>query len=191
MKKIILASSSPRRKQILKQIGLDFEIVVSRVEEKLNPRLKPENQPSYLSRLKAEEIASRVNDAIVIGADSMVLLGNRVIGKPKNKNDAKRMLKDFSGTKHSIITGFTIIDSSTDKSVTKSVETKVWFKKLSIAEIESYLAKEKFIDKAGAYAIQGIASTFVKKIDGDYFGAVGLPVYELSKELKKFGVKIL
>lgn len=191
MRRIILASASPRRKKILKQLGLDFEVMVSKVDEKLNPRLQPKNQPAYLSKLKALEIASKVDDAIIIGADSMVLLGDKIIGKPKDKKDAKRMLKELSSTTHYIVTGFTIIDSKTKKSVTKSVNTKVWFRKLDISEISTYIEREKIMDKAGAYAIQGIASAFVKRIEGDYFGSVGLPVYELIKELKKFGIKIL
>jgi septum formation protein len=113
------------------------------------------------------------------------------MGKPKDDKDAKRMLKKLSNTSHSIVTGFTLLDTKTNKSVTKSIETKVWFKKLTSQEITSYLKKGKHTDKAGAYGIQEIAAIFVEKIEGDYPSAVGLPLFTLAKELKKFGIAVL
>lgn len=193
MKKLILASASPRRKQLLKQIGLEFEILASNIEEKLNPRLKPLHQVESLSLQKAEATAqlARAKGAIILAADSMVAIDDEVLGKPKDEKDAKRMLQKLSGREHAIVTGFTLLDTVSKKTVTKSVETKVRFKSLSAAEISSYIKKEKPFDKAGAYGIQELAAIFVEKIEGDYFGAVGLPLYTLAKELKKFGITVL
>jgi septum formation protein len=192
MKKLILASSSPRRKQLLKQLGLEFEILASNIDEKLNPRLKPLKQVEVLSKQKAQAVAEMVeDDAIILAADSMVYVGDEIMGKPKDDKDAKRMLKKLSDTSHSIVTGFTLLDTKTNKSVTKSVETKVWFKKLTAQEITSYLKQAKHKDKAGAYGIQEVAAIFVEKIEGDYPSAVGLPLFTLSKELKKFGITVL
>jgi septum formation protein len=191
MKKIVLASISPRRRKLLKILGLDFEVVKSNLDEKLNPRLKPENQPAYLSLQKAKAVAGAYKHAIIIGADSMVLFKDKVIGKPKDKKEAMKMLEQLSNSEHSIITGFSIIDTSTQKVVTRSIETKVWFRKISKKDIIKYIDAEKPFDKAGAYAIQGLASIFVKKIDGDYFGALGLPLFALSEELKKFGIEVI
>ena len=191
MKTIILASSSPRRKQLLKQLGLDFKVIPSEIEEKLNPRLQPRKQVEVLSEQKAREVAAKAKNAIVIGVDTMVSYNNDVIGKPKDEKDAKRILKKLSGKQQSVITAFTIIDTTTKKTVTKSVETKVWFRRISESEIRSYVAKEKPYDKAGAYGMQTLGAVFVEKIEGDFLGAVGLPLFTLAKELKKFGVNVL
>ncbi len=191
MKKIVLASSSPRRKQLLKQLGLEFEIVPSEIEEKLNPRLKPRHQVEELALKKAESVAGQFEDAIIIGADTLVALNEEVIGKPKDKNEAKRMLKKLRGRQHSIFTGFVLIDTLNKRTIIKSIETKVWFRKLSPSEIANYIERENVLDKAGAYAIQNLGSLFVEKIEGDYFGAIGLPLFTLAKELKKLGVDVL
>lgn len=191
MKNIILASGSPRRKQLLKQIGLKFEVVVSDVDEKISPKYKPHQQVKILSFQKAKAVAKKHRNSIVIGADTIVVLGKEVIGKPKDEKDAQRILKKLSGTQHSAITGFTIIDTDSKKQVTKSVATKLWLRKLTDQEIKRFVEKEKPYDFAGAYAIHKLASIFVKKIEGDFFGTVGLPLYDLTKELKKFGVEVL
>jgi septum formation protein len=191
MRKIILASISPRRKQLLKQLGLEFEVVPSDVEEVFNPRLKPRHQVEELALQKAQAIAGQFDDAIIIGADTIVALGDEIIGKPKDSNDAKRMLKKLRGRQHTVVTGFVLIDTANNRTLIKSVETKVWFRKLSPQEISVYVEKEKPFDKAGAYAIQDLGVLFVEKIEGDYFGAVGLPLFTLAKELKKLGVDVL
>jgi septum formation protein len=191
VKKIILASQSPRRKQLLEQIGLQFEIHPSDIDEVLDPSLHPREQVESLSRQKAKAVASKFKNSIILAADTMVELDGKVYGKPKDTNDAIRMLKKFSGGEHSILTGFTLLDSDTKKIVTKSSETKVWFRKISSQEILSYIEKEKPFDKAGAYAIHELASVFVKKVEGDFFGGVGLSVYLVAKELKKFGIEVL
>jgi len=191
MKKLILASQSPRRKQLLKQIGLSFEICPSKIEEVLDSRLTPRKQVETLSQQKAHAVAAKFKNAIILAADTMVALNGNVYGKPKDKKDAIHMLRKFSGGTHTIVTGFTIIDTETKKTVTKSTETKIWFRKITLSEIESFLEKEKPYDKAGAYAIHELASIFTEKIDGDFFGAMGLSVYLVAKELKKFGIPVL
>jgi septum formation protein len=170
---------------------LSFKVVPSNVIEKLNPRFKPKRQAEVLSLQKAEALASQFNNALIIGADTLVAFGDEVIGKPKNEKDAKQILKKLSGTMHVAITGFTIIDTQTKKKVTKSIETKVWFRKLQDQEIKEFIAKEKPYDKAGAYAAHELAAIFVEKIEGDFFGIIGLPLFALAKELKKFGVTLL
>lgn len=176
---------------MLKQLGIDFIAVSSEVEEKLNPRLKPRRQAEVLSIEKAEAVAANYPDAIIIAADTLVGHEDQIFIKPKDSKDARRMLKRLSGKTHSIFTGMTIIDTKTKRKVTKSIETLITFKKLSPQEIAAYVKEKEPHDKAGAYAIQGLGAVFVEKIEGDYLGAVGLPLFTLAKELKKFGVNVL
>jgi nucleoside triphosphate pyrophosphatase len=191
MKRIILASASPRRKHLLELLGLQFEIVPSSIEEKINPRLSPRQQVEVLSQQKAEAVSKKYHNTIILAADTMVALGNEVIGKPRDEHDAIQMLRRLSGTKHAIVTGFTLIDLETGGTVTKSTETKIWFRKITIDEITAFIKKEKPFDKAGAYAVNELAAVFVEKIEGDFFGAVGLPVFLVAKELKKFGISVV
>jgi septum formation protein len=188
---IILASTSPRRKQLLEQLGLPFTVVPSNVVEELNSHYPLEKQAEFLSLQKAQAVAAQYEDAIIIGADTIILFENELIGKPKDKKDAKKLLAKFSGKSHVIITGFTILDAKTKKTITKSVKTKIWFRELEESEIDSYIEKEKPFDKAGAYALQDLGAIFIEKIEGDFFGGVGLPLFTLAKELKHFGVTIL
>lgn len=196
MTQIILASKSPRRKALLKQIGLEFTIIPSTVKETLNPRLKPRGQAENLSELKAVAVYKNYKqktntDFIIIAADTIIALDQEVMGKPKNISDAKIMLRKLSGRKHQVITAFTIIDSKSNKKITKSEITYVHFRKIQSREINRYVSSEKLTDKAGAYAIQGKAAVFVEKIEGDYTNIVGLPLFAMSKELHKFGITIL
>lgn len=191
MKKIILASASPRRRQLLKQIELDFEVAVSNVEEILDKKSTPRKQVEILSFQKAQAVAKKHKNAIVIGADSMIEVSGKIIGKPKDKKHATSILKELSGKMHKAMTGFTIIDTATGKVATKSVVTKIWFRKLDDGEIESYIEKEKPYDLAGAYGIGRLGAVLAEKVEGDFYNVVGLPVCELTKELKKFGVEVL
>lgn len=191
MRKLILASQSPRRKEILSMVGLSFRVAKSNIDEKLNPRLGPISQAEELSMQKAQAVAKRYTDAIIIGADTIVSLGNEIFGKGETTTNSKRILSKLQGRTHSVITGFTIIDTATKKSITKSVETKVTIKKMSKKEIEWYVATKEPMDKAGAYAIQGKGSIFVERIEGDYFNVVGLPIASMTEELKKFDINLL
>lgn len=190
MKKIILASASPRRKMLLKQIGLNFKVVASDFEEMINTKISSHELARKLSLGKAKVVAIKLSNSIIIAADTFVTFKGKILGKPKNKQDAKRILKLLSGKMHLIITGFTIIDTTTGQTATNSVETKVYFKKLTNKEIDTYVETGEPLDKAGAYGIQEKGSLFVKKIEGDYFNVVGLPIYAVVETLKKFGVKI-
>ena len=179
---IILASQSPRRQELLKLITSDFEIKVSNVDETLPDKITPKEAVMYLSKIKAEPFAD--GDDIVIGADTVVALDGKILGKPKSEENAKEMLRFLSGRTHSVFTGVT--RASDKKTKTFAVETKVKFFELTNEEIDAYIKTKEPFDKAGAYGIQGYGSLLVEKIDGDYFNVVGLPVSTLARELKAF-----
>lgn len=180
---IILASASPRRRELLSVITEDFEVIPSSVEEKVPTCVGLSETAEYLARIKAENIAKRYEDAVVIGADTCVIAEGEILGKPKNRADAYRMIKLLSGKTHRVITGCAVICNGITNSF--SVETKVEFYPLSEDEIKEYINTSEPYDKAGGYAIQGKASLFVKQIVGDYFNVVGLPVALLNKKLKE------
>ena len=185
---IYLASQSPRRQQLLRDLGIDFLIATkTKVDETYSPIYKREEIPLYLSQKKAEAysyILSKPN-RIVITADTIVLQNDRVLGKPKDKQEAIIMLKKLSKSKHTVITGITL--SSSEKRLSFFCSTNVVFKELSINEIEYYIDNFKPYDKAGAYGIQEwIGFIGVEKIEGSYFNVVGLPVQKLYLELEKF-----
>jgi septum formation protein len=191
MKKIVLASASPRRKEILEITGLKFSVCVSDYEEDLNLKLNPRELARFLSRKKAETVAHKYRDTIIIAADTFIVFKNKLLGKPRDDREAEKMLKMLNGKAHSVITGFTIIDTGSGKKLSRSVETKVYFKRLSLNEIRAYVRSKEPLDKAGAYAIQGIGAVFIEKIEGDYFNVVGLPLCALAEGLKRFGVDVL
>ena len=190
MRKIILASSSPRRKNLLEQIGLNFKIDPSSYQEDMSLKIDPRKLAEYLSQGKAKSVAQRHKDSIIIAADTFCVLGKEVLGKPKTKENAKIMLQKLSGKVHSVITGFTIIDTKTNKQISKSVETKVYFKHIPEQEIDAYIASGEPLEFAGGYAIQHLGGLFVEKMEGDYFNIVGLPILPLTIELKKFDINI-
>ena len=187
-KKIILASASPRRKEILEKTGLKFMVDASDYEEDLSLRMPARRLARYLSCEKAKAIANRYKNAIIIAADTIICLDDKVFGKPRNESDAKRMLNILNGKSHYVITGFTIIDTGEGQSVSRSVVTKVYFKRITRKWIEEYVGTGEPLDKAGAYAIQGVGAAIVKKIEGDYNNVVGLPIDALMKAIRKFGV---
>lgn len=186
MKTIVLASSSPRRKELLEKTGLKFKIIPSSLNEKIEQNLTPAKLVKSLSLQKAKDVAKKEKNAIIIAADTMVFLGDEIIGKPKDKTHAKQILKRLSGKSHFIITGFTIINSLDNMTIIKSVKTTVYMKKMTDKEIDDYIKTEEPLDKAGAYGIQGLGGKFIEKIKGDYFNVVGLPLPALLKSLKKF-----
>jgi septum formation protein len=191
IKTIILASASPRRKEILEKTGLKFRVDESDYEEKIDPGLKPHELARFLSRKKARHVARRHRNALVIAADTIVVLRGRLFGKPRNEEEAKEMLRALSGKAHSVITGFTIIDTAGKKEISRSAESKVFFKRLSADEIEAYIRSGEPLDKAGAYGVQGLGAVIVKRIEGDFFNVMGLPLNALTESLKKFGIKVL
>lgn len=184
MKKLILASGSPRRKELLKELGYKFEIIPSNIDEKINVNNNIQEEIEKLSYKKAYSVFKDNVDSIVIGADTIVVKDNAIYGKPKDKKEAFQMLKNLSNNEHSVITGVSIL--SNKMSETFSSITTVKFGELSDEEILNYIDNENVLDKAGAYAIQGGAKKFIKSINGEYYTIVGLPIHELYKRIKKY-----
>ena len=189
--KIILASGSPRRKELLKLVVPDFEILISGIDEKLEEGLTPQEQVTRLAYIKVKDVYGKTNgDRIVIGADTVVIKNRKIYRKPKDRNDAKQMLKELiEGDKmHSIITGLYVIINKDGKykEYITSDEVKVFFKNMSDDEIEKWLNTGNAMDKAGAYGIQNEFCVFVDKICGNYSTAVGLPTQKLYDFIKEF-----
>jgi septum formation protein len=189
--KLILASRSPRRIELLKMMGCKFQIIPSKIEEKINPHLSPIENVTRLSCQKALDIASKISEGIVIAADTEAILGKKILGKPKNKKEAYKMLKNLSGKEHKAITGLAVVNAKTKKLLQDVVVTKVKFRKLNKNLIEKYIATGEFLDKAGAYGIHGKAALLIESIKGDYFNVVGLPLNALNQLLEKFGISLL
>ena len=190
---IILASASPRRKELLEQIGLSFTVQAADGEEKCEARL-PQKQVEELSLHKAAEVAGKAeNNAVVIGADTLVFFRGKPLGKPRNEQEAVLMLKALQGQTHQVYTGVTLIwrqgGSMRQMSFHERTDVTVW--PMTEEEIEEYVRSGEPMDKAGAYAIQGLAAMFVIGLDGDYYNVMGLPVCPLAMILRKFGVKLL
>ena len=189
MKKIILASSSPRRRELLKQVGIDFDIVTSGCDEHVNADT-PAELVSELSRIKCMDVCSRLddgNDHIVIGADTIVVYDGNVLGKPSGPEDAFRMLKSLAGRTHQVYTGVTLAKTGNDKeSLTFYEVTDVTMFSLSDSMLREYVETGEPLDKAGAYGIQGTGAILVEKISGDYNNVVGLPLARLFHILKSF-----
>jgi len=190
-KKIILASASPRRKELLEQIGLTFEVDPSQGEEIMEPCTNPHDLARALSRQKTSEVATRHPNALVIGADTFIVSDKKLMGKAHNDAEARAMLRELNGKSHSVVTGFTVMDTTDNRFTSRAIETRVWFRSLTQQEIDSYIATGEPIGKAGAYAIQGKGAVIVEKIMGDYSNVVGLPLHELAVVLKRYGVSIL
>lgn len=187
---IILASASPRRQELLRQVGCEFTVIVSDVIEDNNQNCPPAELAVALSKAKALDVAAKAGaEDVVIGADTIVVLGDQVYGKPADAEDARRMLSDLSGREHHVITGITVVQG--DNMWTGFAVTAVNIAELSVEDIKSYIATGEPMDKAGAYAIQGMGALFVKGISGCYSNVVGLPIFTLSEILKKAGVRLL
>ena len=187
---IVLASGSPRRKQLLNMLGLEFTVCPARGGEILPPQAGPEETVMALSRQKAAEVAGRFPaDALIIAADTIVWHDGQRLGKPKNAADAAEMLSGLSGANHRVYTGVTL--QLGDRVLTQAEETTVSFRALTPAEIQAYIATGEPMDKAGAYGIQGLASLFITGIQGDFFNVMGLPLCRLGKMLKEVGVELL
>lgn len=192
MKKIILASASPRRQEILKQIGLSFEVKVNPVDEIIPAGMLPQQAVCELAYRKAKGVADELElGDIVIGADTIVVHGNRILGKPMDRADAVDTLRSLSGGDHLVMTGFCVIEAATGRVVQANETTRVFFRRLTDAEINAYVDSGEPMDKAGSYGIQGLGAILVEKIEGCYFNVVGLPVTRLSQVIKDFGIVIL
>jgi len=188
MKKIILASTSPRRKQLMELLGLPFEIMPSEYEEDMTLPMTPGELAKHLSFGKAKAVAGKNDHAIVIGSDTFVSFENQVLGKPHTGERAREMLRMLSGKKHTIFSGLAIIDTDSGKTITDVSTTDVYFATMSEDEIDFYVNTKEPLDKAGAYALQEKGSAFIQRIDGDYQGAIGLSLRLVVRYLKEFGV---
>ncbi len=187
-RQIVLASQSPRRKGLLESIGLKFLVHPSNFEEK-ETHITPEELALHNAIGKAQDVARHYKDALIIGVDTVVAFNDHFLGKPKDREDAKRILRILSNTTHKVISAICIIDTNTKKNVSAIETTLVTIDRLEESEIEAYVNSGEGVDKAGGYAIQGLGALFCRKIEGDYFNVVGLPIYRLRKLLKEFGIK--
>lgn len=187
MKRFIVASASPRRREILQNAGYTFDVIPSDADETITESLTPEQTVCELSERKALAVLKENEDAVVFGCDTVVALDDKILGKPENKQDAKRMLRLLSGRVHTVSTGVCVADKN--RVVSFADTTQVEFYPLSEETIESYIATGESFDKAGAYGIQGFGSVLVKRIEGDYFSVMGLPISRTARVLNEFGVE--
>ncbi len=185
--KIILASASPRRVELLVSAGIRFDAVPGDIEEIRLPEETPEQHVLRLAREKALDVAQKAEGRFFIGADTIVLCDGEIMGKPKDSADAERMLRKLSDNTHEVITGFAVYDKEKNESIEDAVKTLVFFKPLCREEIRAYIDTGCPFDKAGAYAIQGGAAYMIRKIEGSYTNVVGLPLCEVVEALQKIG----
>ena len=185
--RLILASKSPRRSELLRQVGLEFQVVPSRVEEDLVQGESPQEHVIRLSQVKARNVAGKYPDCWVIAADTIVCINGSILGKPSNRQEALQMLRCLSGQEHWVLTGFAVCHLAKGKADKETVQTAVKMKNLTPEEMEWYVQTEEPFDKAGGYAIQGIGSFMIESIQGSYTNVVGLPLCELIEMLSRLG----
>ena len=193
MEKIILASSSPRRKMLLEQIGIKFEVISSDIEEIIDYKLTPQMIAVELAKQKGNDVKNKLlnsfpninENKIIIAADTIVINENKILGKPKDEDDAFNMLSALSGKWHNVITGLIVLDLYSEFLITDYSETKVKIKEIEQKDIINYINTKEPMDKAGAYGIQGYGATIVDKIEGCYYNVVGLPISKIYDILKK------
>ncbi|OHA18790.1 MAG: septum formation protein Maf [Candidatus Taylorbacteria bacterium RIFCSPHIGHO2_01_FULL_46_22b] len=189
MKKLILASQSLGRRKVLEDAGFVFEVFPSNYIEDMTLPLLPHELATHLSRGKAQDVAQKNPEAIVIGADTFVVYEGKLLGKPLTKENARKMLKLLSGSVHAMLSGLTVIHAG--REITKLVETKIWFKSFSEKEIDEYVETGESLEKAGGYAYQGVGKKFVERIEGSETNILGLPIEVLKEVLQEFGVAVL
>jgi len=183
---LILASSSPQRKKLLEQIGIEVTVVAPDISEIKDEDISFEEWVCKLALAKAESVSKRFKSGIILGADTIVVLGDKIFRKPRNDEDAKRILRELSGTTHKVITGVALIDAKTKNTLVDSVTTEVTIKKLSDAQIAGYVITKEPLEKAGALCIQGIGAQFIERINGCYTNVIGLPLAKLTDMLANF-----
>lgn len=188
--KIILASGSPRRKELMGLIPVAFDIRVKEVDETLVPTLAPEENVMHLAKKKAFAVADDFQGNWVLGCDTVVVSDGKILGKPKDETDAAKMLRMLSGRHHEVVTGVCLVNQKLGKVETFFDRTIVYFKELSDREVSYYIGTKEPMDKAGAYGIQGYASIFITKIEGDYYNVMGLPVQLVYDYFKKVGINM-
>jgi septum formation protein len=181
---IFLASGSPRRKKLLEQLNLNFKVITVEVNEERQGSESPVSMVKRLADMKLDSAKKLVAKGVIITADTIVVLDNEIIGKPRDESDAKKILKKLSDNTHTVYTGFAMFNSANDKKITDYEKTRVTFRKLSSEEIDNYIKSGSPMDKAGAYGIQDdFGAVFVKKIVGDYYNVVGLPIAKVYSHL--------
>jgi len=185
--RVVLASASPRRRDLLNLIGITHEVRPANIDETMRPREAPRRYAERLAREKASVIATRDPDLIIIGADTVVVINRKVLGKPADPSDAARMLRMLSGREHTVITAVAVSRGRKLRSAIEEVRVK--FRRLRDDEIEAYIAMGEPMDKAGAYGIQGYGATIVERIEGDYFAVMGLPLVRLVGLMRDVGVR--
>lgn len=191
-RKWILASASPRRSEILSNLGLTFLVdPCGTPEPARNPHESPSRYAARVAILKAEAVSRRHKSGLVIAADTIVVSGNSILGKPESRDDAQSMLRSLSGRWHEVLSGICLLDIARKRIHSDCIRSRVHFRRLSIAEIEWYLDREEYRDKAGAYGVQGYASLFIDRIEGCFFNIVGFPVAAFEKLCRKAGTPLL
>lgn len=191
MRQIVLASASPRRKELLKQlIGDNFLVYSSTYEESFQPGLRPEDLLIKHSVKKARDVAKHFDSGLVISADTSVICGGEILGKPHSPEKAEEMLKKLNGQRFRVITGLTVLDIDAGKEISESESTAVWMTKMSREQILAYIRTGEPLDKAGAFAAQGKGAVLIERIEGDFFNVVGLPLFRLGKILENFGISV-
>ena len=187
---VILASQSPRRRELLTKLGLCFSVVPADVDETMQQGKDPRDEVARVCRAKAQAVRARGHDKdLIIAADTIVVVQGEVLGKPKDREDAARMLRLLSGKDHEVMTGLTVLQAEQSRTLVETA--KIHFRQLDEQELAAYIATGEPMDKAGAYGIQGLASIFITGITGDYYTVMGLPVCRLAETLKDFGIRIL
>jgi len=184
---LILASSSPRRAELLRLLGLDFEVIPSHLDETSRNGEAPPDHVLRLSREKAARIADLFPEVLVLGADTVVVIDSQVLGKPKTEEEARDMLSMLSGREHIVYTGFSLVQKQRDLRVSQVVQSAVLFKDIPEDEISWYVNSEEPYDKAGGYAVQGMGAFFIREIRGSYTNVMGLPLSEVVETLKNLG----
>jgi len=187
--RVILASASPRRRELLARIVPSFDVRPSHIDEIREPGESPEAFAIRAALDKARHVASGVSLGLVLGLDTIVVLGDTVLGKPASADDARAMLEHLSDRTHEVISGLALVEKPSGKTLTRSAITEVRFKELTLPEIEAYVRSGEPLDKAGAYGIQGTAGMFVQSISGCYYNVVGLPLNLLYETLTEFGLQ--
>lgn len=189
IKKIILASTSPWRKELMEKLRLPFEILPSDFIEDMTTKISPLELAKRLAYGKAEAVAVKTSDAVIVAADTIVVLGDEILGKPHTEEIALQMLKKLNNRSHSIITGLTVWDTTTKKIISRAEKTEVVFGNLTEEQLIKYVKSGEPLDKAGAYGIQGLGALLVKEVHGDFYTIMGLPLFSLAEMLREVGIE--
>lgn len=189
--RVVLASQSPRRKMLLEQLGLHFVCKPAVVDETINIEADPARTCIKLAAMKAREVAEQEPEALIIAADTIVVLDNRILGKPRHQEEAFQMLSLLSGREHQVITGLCVLNTGNGSIDSAAVITRVRFRTILEKEIRAYIDSGEPLDKAGSYGVQGLGAVFVEHMEGCFYNVVGLPIYTLYLMLQKQGVHLL